>query len=96
VGSDGGRDQGVGCVGRGVEKVLPEMQRRDWWAARIKSFVGLLDFRRILGNGTFWKLASSLARIFILIRYSVYTTGAPELHDESIYPNNYIPYLVNF
>jgi hypothetical protein len=32
VGLDGGRDRGVACVGRGVEKVLPEMQRRDWWA----------------------------------------------------------------
>ena len=39
VGLDGGRDRGVGCVGRGVEKVLPEMQGRDWWGGRIKSFV---------------------------------------------------------
>jgi hypothetical protein len=39
VGLDGGRDRGVACVGRGVEKVLPEMQGRDWWGGRIKSFV---------------------------------------------------------
>ncbi len=37
MGLDGGRNPGVGCVGRGVEKVLPDVQPRDWWGGRIKS-----------------------------------------------------------
>ena len=45
VGWTGGRARSVFCVGTAVEKLLPEMQGRDWWGGCIQPFLSCFRWK---------------------------------------------------